>query len=343
MKIALIGFGNVGQGLVTILRDKADFLKSQENFAPKVVAVATGSHGTLYHPNGLDLNGLLSASEAGGLSHYPDEDGLIRDWSSARIVAESNANVMVGASPSNLETGQPMLDLCYQAFDAGKHVVLANKGAIAVAYHELLARAQTANKQLRFEATVMAGTPSIQLAQKSLAGCTIQAVKGILNGTTNYILTQMETGMSYTDALAQAQDLGYAETDPRGDVEGWDVAGKAVILANVLFGATLTINDLSVQGITDITLDDIQTAQANNQRWKLIATVTPEGGRVQPICLPMSDPLAGVGGATNAITLSTDLMGDVTLIGAGAGRIETGFAILADLLDIARYGYTISG
>lgn len=341
MKIALIGFGNVGQGLITILRDKAEFLKSQENFSPQVVAVVTGSHGTLYHPNGLDLTALLSVSDAGGLAHYPDEEGLIRDWSAARIVEESNADVMVEASPSNLETAQPALDLCYRAFSAGKHVVLANKGPMVVAYHELLARAQSADKQFRFEATVMAGTPSIQLAQKSLAGCTISAVKGILNGTTNYILTQMETGMAYADALAQAQALGYAETDPRGDVEGWDVAGKAVILANVLFGATLTIADLSVQGITEITLADVQSAQANNQRWKLIATVTPEGGRVEPMCLPMTDALASVGGATNAITLSTDLMGDVTLIGAGAGGIETGFALLADLLDIDRYGYNI--
>ena len=138
------------------------------------------------------------------------------------------------------------------------------------------------------------------------------------------------------DALAQAQALGYAETDPSGDVEGWDAAGKVLILSNALFGNELTLADLDVSGITAISAADIADANAAGQRYKLIARATPDGGEVKATRLPLDDPLANVGGATNAITLETDLLGNITLIGAGAGKLETGFAILSDLLAIQR-------
>ncbi len=146
--------------------------------------------------------------------------------------------------------------------------------------------------------------------------------------------------MSYADALAEAQRLGYAEADPTGDVEGFDAAGKLVILANVVFGASLRMEDVDRTGITRLTTADIESARANGERWKLIACAqrTPNGvtASVKPTRLPLSDPLAGVGGATNAITYATDLLGPVTLVGPGAGRRETGFAILSDLLELAR-------
>jgi homoserine dehydrogenase len=336
MNIALIGFGNVGQGFAAILRDKANDLHAQYGFDGKIVAVATGSRGTLYDPKGLDINALLIAIETGDLSAYPESATLERNWIVQRIATESNADAVVEVSPTNLQTGQPALDICYAALDSGKHVVLANKGPVAVAYHDLMKRAQAANKLVRFEATVMAGTPSIRLALQVLAGCKITSAKGILNGTTNYILTQMEGGMAYGSALQQAQELGYAETDPSGDVDGWDAAGKAIILGAALFGKQWTLDDLDVTGISGISSDDVAAAKQAGERWKLIATVTPEGGVVRPVRLSLADPLAGVGGATNAITYASDLMGDVTLIGAGAGRKETGFAALADLLDIHR-------
>jgi homoserine dehydrogenase len=142
--------------------------------------------------------------------------------------------------------------------------------------------------------------------------------------------------MEYDSALKQAQELGYAETDPSGDVDGWDAAGKAIILGAALFGKQWTLDDLDVTGISGISSDDVAAAKQAGERWKLIATVTPEGGVVRPVRLSLANPLAGVSGATNAVTYATDLMGDVTLIGAGAGRKETGFAALADLLDIHR-------
>lgn len=338
MKLALIGFGTVGQGLAEILRDKGAQLEEQQGFKAEVVAVATQRRGTLYHPDGLDIHELLKAINAGHLDKYPDVLGLTRGWDVKTLIEQSNADVMVETTHTNLQTAQPALDYCRAAFGSGKHVVLANKGPIALAYAELKELARQAGKLLRFEATVMAGTPSIRLAMDALRGCTISAAKGLLNGTTNYILTQMEGGMSYADALAQAQALGYAEADPTADVGGWDAAGKAIILANALFNRPLQLSDMSVKGITEITAEDVETARKAGEKWKLIVTITPEGASVQPTCIPLSNPLAAVSGGTNAITYSTDLMGDITLVGSGAGRLQTGFGLLSDLLDIHDQG-----
>jgi homoserine dehydrogenase len=339
MKIALIGLGSVGQGLLTILRDKAAYLEATYQFKPEVVAVGTGSKGTLYHPDGLDIDDLLAALGQGHLDHYPAVYSLTRNWDIPFLIHECNADVLVECSPTNLQSGQPALAYCQVALNSGKHVVMANKGPIAVAYSDLLAQARNARKHLLFEGTVMAGTPSIRLAMQALAGCEITEARGILNGTTNYILTQMEAGMSYADALVRAQQLGYAETDPTADVEGWDAAGKGIILAAALFHKRLSLSEMAVEGITRLTSADLAGAKAAGERWKLIVRVTPEGGSVKPTRLPINHPLASVGGSTNAVTYTTDLLGEVTLVGPGAGRVQTGFALLSDLLDIARNPY----
>lgn len=336
MKLLLIGFGVVGQGLAEILRDKDLELKRKHNFAAKIIGAATASKGALYQSNGLDIAALLQAADGGSFAHYPNQPGLRRGMTVPDMIALGEADVLVEASPSNLDTAQPALGYCHQALDAGMHLALANKGPVALDYVDLRAKARAKGRQMRYEATVMAGTPTMSLAEDALAGCKIRSARGILNGTTNYILTQMESGMSYDDALAQAQALGYAETDPAGDVEGWDAAGKVLILANALFGRDLALADLDVSGITAISAADIADAKAAGQRFKLIARATANGGEVKATRLPLDDPLASVGGSTNAITLETDLLGDVTLIGAGAGKLETGCAIVSDLLAIQR-------
>jgi homoserine dehydrogenase len=243
---------------------------------------------------------------------------------------------LIDTTPTDIQTGGAALDTFRVALGAGVNVVTVNKGPLAVAYAELMALAQENHAQLLFEGTVMAGTPSIRLAREALRGNTISSARGILNGTTNYILTQMETGMSYSEALSQAQALGYAEPDPSGDVEGWDAAAKVLILSNMLFNKALKLEELDVTGITGITLEMVQEAAQAGERWKLIAEATPDGGRVYPLRLPLSNPLAGVSGATNAITYETDFLGDVTLVGAGAGLQQTGFALLADVLHLAK-------
>lgn len=337
MKLALIGFGVVGQGLAEVLRDRAEALQKDYGFHAMVTAVATQRRGSLFHPQGLDVQALLDAVTQGHLDHYPEAPGLQRNWNALQLLRESGADVMVEATHSNFKDAQPALGHCHAALESGMHIVLANKGPVALAYADLAQRARKARKIIGLEATVMAGTPSIRLALEALSGCQIREARGILNGTTNFILTEMEKGMSYGDALALAQKLGYAEADPSADVDGWDAAGKALILAAALFGSRLTLADMQVTGIGGITLDEIAAAQQAGERWKLIARVTPDGGSVQPIRLPVTDPLAHIGGATNAITYVTDLLGSITLSGPGAGRQQTGFGLLADLLAIQRW------
>ena len=336
MKLILMGFGAVGQGLAEILRDKAEGLRAQHGFDASIVGVATATRGNLYCAAGLDIPALLTAASTGSFASYPASAGLRRDRPVTEMIAPGAADALLELSPTNLETAQPALETCYRALDAGMHLVLANKGPVALHYADLLERAEERGLQMRCEATVMAGTPTMQLAQEALAGCQISGARGILNGTTNYILTQMESGESYDSALEKAQALGYAEADPSGDVDGWDAAGKLLILANALFGSRLTMGDLQVSGIGGISADDINRARQQNQRYKLIAQASPSGGTVKAMRLPESDPLASVGGTTNAITLETDLLGAITLIGAGAGSRETGAALLADLLAIHR-------
>jgi homoserine dehydrogenase len=337
MRLVLIGFGNVGQGFAQILRDKGADLQARYGVSLRLVGVSTASKGTLYHPDGLDPADLLEALARDGHLRGVAQAGALRAWDSAQLIAHAEADVLLETTPSNLNDGQPASDYCAQAIARGWHVVVANKGVVALHHDALTAQAREKGVQFRYEGTVMAGTPSLTLAQEALAGCTIRSARGILNGTTNYMLTQMsDNGKSYEEAFAEAQALGYLEADPTLDVGGWDAAGKALILARALFGANLSMADLDVSGITHITLADVQEAHANGQAIKLIVEVTPKGGTVRATRLPLSDPLASVKGGTNAITYDTDLLGNVTLIGAGAGRVQTGFALLTDLLAIHR-------
>ena len=246
--------------------------------------------------------------------------------------------MVVELTPTDVQTGGAGLDHIRRALALGKHVVTANKGPLVVAYRELAALAKSTGVQFRFEGTVMGGTPAMVLGLETLAAAGINSVRGIVNGTTNYILTQMEAGSSYAAALQRAQELGYAEADPTGDVDGWDAAAKIVILANTLMGGDLRVADVERVGITGITVAMVNEAWAANQRWKLIAQVTRSGdGLAASVCptrLPLTDPLALVGGGLNALTYSTQALGEVTLSGAGAGGKATGFAILSDLLKI---------
>ncbi len=336
-RLALIGFGSVGQGLAQILRDRGEWLAGRYGVTTRIVAVCTRGRGNLYDPTGLDPAALLQAvAQAGHLRDLPGQSG----WDPLQTIAQAQADVLIELSPTDLATGEPATSHIEAAIARGMHVITANKGPIALRFAELRRRAAEAGVYLGIEGTVMAGTPALRLGWNDLAGCELTEIHGIVNGTTNYILTQMERGMAYAEALAEAQRLGYAEADPAGDVEGHDAAGKAVILANVLMAARLRPEDVEREGITGLTREMIAAAQAAGERWKLLARVWRDGGHVRasvrPTRLPAGHPLAGVGGATNAITFSTDLLGDVTLIGPGAGGTATGFAILSDILALHR-------
>lgn len=338
-RLALIGFGNVGQGFAQILHEQGAELARKFDIELKIVAVSDPLKGSVYQPEGFAPAALLETAQAG--RSLETLTAAAHGWDTQRTIAESNAQAIVELSYTDLKTGEPATSHIRQALERGLHAVTTNKGPIALHYPELSALARRKGVQLGIEGTVMSGTPTLRLGSELLAGAGVSKVQGIVNGTTNYILTQMENGATYADALAEAQAKGYAEADPTGDVEGFDAAGKVVILANVLMGAAMRMEDVDRQGITKLTPEDIASASAAGERWKLIASVEKAPGgeikaSVRPTRLPITHPLASVSGPTNAATFSTALLGDVTLIGPGAGRLATGYAILEDLLAIAR-------
>jgi homoserine dehydrogenase len=336
-KLALVGFGVVGQGLAEILLKNAARLKKEHGFEYSVVAVSDFVKGSAYDPKGLDLARLLALAKENGISKYP---GAKTGWNAVDTIAKSNADIVVEATYTDIKTAEPAYTHFKAALNSGKHLVTTNKGPTALFFRELAALAKSRNVQFRYEGTVISGTPALNLTELCLAGNEIREVRGIVNGTTNFILTNMEKGKSYAEALKEAQDLGFAEAVPDADVEGFDAMAKVVILAKAVMGADIKVADVDRTGITKITLDDINAAKAEGKRWKLIGRVAREGGAVRasvrPEKLDIADPLAGVGGATNALTFSTDLIRDVTIIGPGAGKIETGYSILVDLLAIHR-------
>ncbi len=338
-KLAFIGFGTVGQGLTEILLDKKEMLLEKYGFSFDVVAISDIMKGSVYDKNGLNLKKILKLVNSGKkLDEYPFG---VKGLDSLATITDTNANTIVEVTFTDVKTGEPALTHIKTALQSGKNVVSTNKGPVVKQANKLLKLAELKNVYYGFEGVVLAGTPVLNLAKYTLAGTKINGFKGILNGTTNYILTRMEDGMSYENALKKAQELGYAEADPTGDVEGLDALGKVVILSNVVLGKKLLWTDVKRKGITGIKLDDIKKAKSENKRWKLIGSASIEKNgsvkaKVWPEKLPLNDPLAGVGEALNALTYYTDELGSVTIVGPGAGRRETGFSLLIDLLEINR-------
>jgi homoserine dehydrogenase len=334
-KIGLLGFGTVGKGISEILRDKKDFLNTKYGYEYDIVAVADFAYGNVYNPKGLDIP--LMLEQAGNKEKFTKD---LTDMDTLDLIKNSNATVWCELTYTDLTTGGPAIDHVRTALKSGKNIVTSNKGPAALMYPEMKKLADENGVKFMIEGTVCAGTPVINLTDGPLAGCKISKISGILNGTTNYMLSEMEKGMSYDEVLKIAQEKGYAEADPTGDVEGYDARGKVTILANIVMDAGISITDVPCQGITKITPEDIEFAKKQGKRWKLLGSVEMKDGKVitsvAPEMVDISHPLAGVMGATNALTFATDMLGDVTIVGPGAGKIETGFSILTDLLAIHR-------
>lgn len=334
-KLAFVGFGVVGEGLARILNNKREELRDRYGFEYSLVAVSDLKKGSAYNPDGLDLDKLLELAESSSISKYPEaQTGL----DALTTIRQSDADTVIEVTYTDIETGQPAYQHFRAALESGKHLVTTNKGPTALFLEELSDLARTNGVMFRYEGTVMSGTPVLNMCEMCLAGNEIREIRGILNGTTNYILTGMEAGMPYREVLGKAQELGYAEADPTADVEGYDAMAKVVILARSVMNARITPDDVDRKGITEIGLGDIEEAKKEGKSWKLIGKVTKkESGvkaSVKPEKIDNTDPLASVGGATNALTFATDLLGDVTIVGAGAGKIETGYSLLADILTI---------
>lgn len=334
-KLIFMGLGTVAQGLLKILQEKSEVLAQEHGIRYDVVAVCTGSRGNLFDPKGLQLSQLLEASS----KRQPFTEN-ITTLDNLDLIKECGADILIEMSPSDLTTGQPAIQHCEAALQANIHVVCANKGPAVLAHKSLAALAENHKRYFLNEATVLSGTPVFSFAQTNLAGNRITEIRGILNGSTNYILSEMEKGHPRDTVMQRAADLGYLEADPRGDIDGHDAQGKLAILANILMGASLDLNDIETQGIADLDTPGIQSALASGTRWKLVAELkrTDHGiqAQVKPQQLSLDHPLAQINGTDNALTFTTDLLGEVTIQGPGAGSIETGYGVLSDLLTIQR-------
>jgi len=340
LRLSIIGFGTVGQGLAELLATRRAALKQDYGLAVTLVSVANARHGFIYRDEGLDIPTLL---ELAATRRPLSEHTGVRHWTNALAgLQATGADVLAEATATNLRDAEPGISHIRAALTRGIHVITANKGPGALAAAELFSLAQQHGVQLRMEATVMAGTPVLSTIREGMAGAHVTAIRGILNGTTNYILTAMATGRNYAEVLAEAQARGYAEADPTADVEGYDAVAKTLILAALVFGRPLKSGQVLRQGITTVTREQVQQAMHNGKRIKLIASLQRLAeddsleASVEPTELPLSHPLARVDGIMNAITIHTDALAEVTVIGPGAGRLQTGQGLLADLLAIAQ-------
>jgi homoserine dehydrogenase len=243
---------------------------------------------------------------------------------------------VVETTPTNYKDGEPGLSNIKTALSTRKHVVTANKGPLALAMPTLLELARHRNLQLRFSGTVGGGTPFLDFAAKCMPGERIAGIKGILNGTTNYILTRMEnSSLTFQKALDEAQKKGYGEKDPTNDIEGFDTAAKIVIIANWVLTKGLSLKDINITGISKITPQTLRKAQASGARVKLIGRIEESSASVRPEEIQAEDPTC-VPDTLNALTFATEHAGDITVIGPGAGGERTASAIVRDLVGIRK-------
>ncbi|MBI2380188.1 MAG: homoserine dehydrogenase [Gammaproteobacteria bacterium] len=337
LNILLLGFGHVGRAFAALVRER-----QPEFLALGLDLRLTGivaRHASLFDAAGLDLARLTAQVPGQSLDSLPRGLSELRGLNAQQLLARGDIDLVVELTPTDLATAQPALDHISWALKRGLAVVTANKGPSARYGAELDALKAAHGGSLGLEGTVLGGTPLLHLARGALAGQTVLRLRGILNGTSNYILSQMEQGLSFDAALADAQVRGYAEAEPSADVDGWDTLAKTAILAQQFFGEALEIDLVPVQGIRALTPADIAGAKARGERWKLIAEIRREDGvlsaRIAPQCLAESESLAGVGGVNNAVCIDTDCLAGFTISGPGAGPRETASAVLADVLRLA--------
>jgi homoserine dehydrogenase len=337
MRLLLIGFGVVGKSFVELLDSSRAMLTERYGLAPKLVGVID-SRGAAVGEHGLDGAALIHAKNThGSVSHLPGHGLSFSSGMNAdQLIRSCAADVLIETSPSNLKNPTPAITHLKAAFGCGMHAISVNKAPLAVAMPGLMELARYNKVQLRFSGTVGAGTPVLAWAERCALGNRVTGLRAIINGTTNFILSRMtEHNESFDAALAEAVRLGYAETDPSNDIDGIDTAMKLVILANHVMGLGASFKDVDLHGIRGLPASRIEQARAGGNVVKLIASYRDGKLAVASEEVSASGPM-NVQGGLNAITLTCEVGGDITLIGRGAGGPETATAIVRDLIDIWR-------
>ncbi|MEW5868839.1 MAG: homoserine dehydrogenase [Chloroflexota bacterium] len=332
-RLAFLGFGNVGKALARLLMEKRQELAERYQITFSVTGIATGKHGMAIDLEGIDLLRALAEEDLGALSRIP------APANAADFIRRCGADVLFENTPVNYESGQPAVDHLRLALEMGMHALTANKGPVVHAFRELTSLATEKGRKFYFESTVMDGAPIFSLFRGALPAARLVSLRGILNSTTNMILTRMEQGESFDQAVAHCQQIGIAETDPSGDVDGWDAAVKVAALVTVLMDAPLKPVQVERQGIRGIAAGEIERAREDGKRWKLVCTAQrTEAGvqaRVAPEMVAPDSPMYGVSGTTSIVQFETDVLGLLSIVEANPGPHTTAYGLLADFINAA--------
>lgn len=328
LNLALIGFGNVGKEFVRLLAAKEATLRHTYGIEWRLTGVRSRRIGWVADPNGLDPAALLN------LQFPPEPAGSapqnVREW-----LAAARADVLFEATSLDPRTGLPAIDHLKAALEAGAHAISANKGPIVHAYRELRDLARAKGRKFLFESAVMDGAPVFSLFPHALPAVELRGFRGILNSTSNVVLTEMEKGVSLEEAVKRAQEMGVAETDPSNDLDAWDPAVKVAALVIVLMDAPIKLEQIERIGIRGLTPELVRAARAAGGRYKLVCSAerTPGGVRagVRPELLPMSDPLALLEGTTSALRFDLDVFG-LSIIEHKPGVVATAYGLLSDFI-----------
>ena len=328
MDIVLVGFGTVGQGVAEVLARKGPVLQSTFKEKVRLVGVFDSkSYDT--SARGLDPRAILARKEKLGKVGAKMEGQTVTG-----VLEKVHYDVMIETTPTNIIDAEPGFSHMMAALSSGRDVITANKGPLALKFKQLSQAGAKSGARMRFEASVGGATPVINLSRELLMGEKILSIRGIVNGTCNFILNRMkEEGLPFDQALREAQEMGFAERDPSYDIDGIDSAAKAAILANAIFGRDVDFNDVRRTGIRGVSLEAVELAADERKVVRLVAEVSETRLEVSPRLVPIGHPLA-IGGTLNIFQIITELAGDITVAGRGAGRLETASAILSDLVAL---------
>jgi len=327
--LAIVGMGNVARALLRLLISKETDLRRRYDIRWRLTGVASRRIGWIADPDGLNPLAALHGHSLvqHGITAQPRN---VREW-----LEKTRADVLFEASSLDAQTGQPATDHLKAALEAGAHAITANKGPIVHAYHELSALAKEHKKSFLFESTVMDGVPVFSMFPYGLPATDIRGFTGVLNSTTNVVLTEIERGRSMEEAVKRAQAMGIAETDPTADLDGWDSAVKVVALAVVLMGANVRLEQVERTGIRELSEEKIRSVRAAGMRYKLVCRAERRGTgvdcRVSPEILLASDALANLEGSSSALRLDLDVFG-LSFVEHNPGVEATGYGLLADFL-----------
>lgn len=344
LTLVLIGFGNVARRFVKLLGETSERL----DFSWKIAGIATRHHGSVVDVDGVDIRRAITAVESrqslDRLDASPRErSGIDVIRQVADLLADDAAEgrlVVIETTVLDIDRGEPAVSHVRAALEGQAHVITANKGPAAFAYHELEALAESVDRVFMFEGAVMDGVPVFNLVRETLPAITIEGFRGVINTTSNFILSEMERGVEFNRALEDMQERGIAEADPTLDVDGWDAAAKAAALVNVLMGGVTTPHHVQRTGIKGVTGLDVREARGRNKRIRLVASASRQGGkvkaRVEPELLDHDDPLASLVDTNNALYLKTDLLGEIGIVQRSSSLTQTAYALLSDLCRISQ-------